>query len=119
WKNMGLKRSEHIARILIDPRDSNAVYVASQGPLWGPGGDRGLFKSTDGGKNWKPSLSISENTGVTDVVMDPSNPDVLYAAAYQRRRHVWTLINGGPGSGIWKTQDGGATWKKLENGLPK
>jgi photosystem II stability/assembly factor-like uncharacterized protein len=118
WKNMGLKRSEHIARILIDPRDSNVVYVASQGPLWGPGGDRGLFKSTDGGKNWKPSLSISENTGVTDVVMDPSNPDVLYAAAYQRRRHVWTLINGGPESAIYKSSDAGVTWRKLTSGLP-
>jgi photosystem II stability/assembly factor-like uncharacterized protein len=118
WKNMGLKQSEHIARVLIDPRDSNVIYVASQGPLWGPGGDRGLFKSTDGGKTWKPSLTISENTGVTDVVIDPSNPDVLYAASYQRRRHVWTLINGGPESAIYKSTDAGATWDKLKSGLP-
>ncbi len=118
WKNMGLKRSEHIARILIDPRNTNVVYVASQGPLWGPGGDRGLYKSTDGGKNWNAILTISENTGVTDLVMDPKNPDVLIAAAYQRRRHVWTLIDGGPESAIEKTTDGGKTWTKLSSGIP-
>lgn len=118
WKNMGLKKSEHIARILIDPRNSNVVYVASQGPLWGPGGDRGVFKSEDGGKNWKNVLSISENTGVTDLVMDPKRPDVLYAASYQRRRHVWTLIDGGPESALYKSTDAGATWTKLKNGLP-
>jgi len=118
WKNMGLKKSEHIARILIDPRDSNVIYVASQGPLWGPGGDRGLYKSTDGGKTWKHSLNISENTGVTDVVMDPSNPDILYAASYQRRRHVFSFINGGPESAIHKSTDAGATWTKLKSGLP-
>jgi photosystem II stability/assembly factor-like uncharacterized protein len=118
WRNMGLKHSEHIARVLIDPRNSDVVYVASQGPLWGPGGDRGLFKSTDGGKTWKNILSISENTGVTDVIFEPGNPDVLYAAAYQRRRHVWTLIDGGPESGIYKSTDAGATWTKLRAGLP-
>lgn len=118
WKNMGLKHSEHIARILIDPKHSDAIYVASQGPLWGPGGDRGLFKSTDGGKTWKNILSISENTGVTDVVMEPGNSDVLYAAAYQRRRHEWTLIDGGPDSAIYKSTDAGATWTKLKSGLP-
>lgn len=118
WRNMGLKDSQHIARILIDPRDSNTVYVAAQGPLWGPGGDRGLYKTTDGGKTWNPSLKISENTGVTDVVMDPRDPNVLYAAAYQRRRHVWTLIDGGPESAIYKTTDAGANWSKLANGLP-
>ena len=118
WKNMGLKHSDHIARILIDPRNSDVIYVASQGPLWGPGGDRGLFKSTDGGKTWKNVLSISENTGVTDVVMQPDNADVLYAAAYQRRRHVWTLIDGGPESAIYKSTDAGATWTKLKSGLP-
>lgn len=118
WKHMGLKKSEHIARILIDPRDSNVIYVAAQGPLWGPGGDRGLYKSTDGGKSWKQSLAISENTGVSDVVQDPSNPDVLYASAYQRRRHVWSMINGGPESAIYKSTDAGATWNKLKSGLP-
>lgn len=119
WENLGLKASEHIAKILVDPRDTDVVFVASQGPLWGPGGDRGLFKTTDGGKTWKKSLEISENTGVTDVVMDPRDPDVLYAASYQRRRHVWTLINGGPESAVHKSVDGGASWKKLEKGLPK
>lgn len=118
WKNMGLKKSEHIARIVIDPRDSNVVYVAAQGPLWGPGGDRGLYKTTDGGKTWTAVLSFSENTGVTDVVMDPSNPDVLLAASYQRRRHFFTLINGGPEAGIHKSVDGGKTWFKLNGGLP-
>jgi photosystem II stability/assembly factor-like uncharacterized protein len=118
WKNMGLKKSEHIGRIVIDPRNSNTVYVAAQGPLWGPGGDRGLFKTTDGGKSWKKVLSISENTGVTDVVLDPRNPDVLLAASYQRRRHVWTLINGGPESALHKSTDGGASWTKLKTGLP-
>jgi photosystem II stability/assembly factor-like uncharacterized protein len=118
WKNMGLKSSEHIGKIVIDPRNSNTVYVAAQGPLWGPAGDRGLYKTTDGGKNWKKVLSISENTGVTDVVLDPRNPDVLIAASYQRRRHVWTLINGGPESALHKSTDGGATWTKLKTGLP-
>jgi len=118
WRNMGLQHSEHIARVLIDPRNSDVVYVASQGPLWGPGGDRGLFKSTDGGKTWKNILSISEWTGVTDVVMEPGNPDVLYAASYQRERRVWTLIDGGPEAGIYKSTDAGATWNKLRGGLP-
>lgn len=118
WKKVGLENSEHIGKILIDPRDSRVVYVAAQGPLWGPGGDRGLYKTTDGGKSWKCVLSISENTGVTDVVMDARNPDVLIAAAYQRRRHVWTLINGGPESALYKSTDGGATWNKLKSGLP-
>ena len=118
WKNVGLKSSEHIARIVIDPRDSNHVYVAAQGPLWGPGGDRGLFKTTDGGKTWKNILAISEHTGVTDVAIDPGSPDTLYAAAYQRRRHVWTLINGGPESALYKSTDSGASWTKLSRGLP-
>ena len=118
WTNLGLKRSEHIGRVVIDPRDSKVVYVAAEGPLWGPGGDRGLYKSADGGKNWKAVLTISENTGVVDVAMDPSNPDIVYAAAYQRRRHVFTLIDGGPESAIYKSTDAGATWNKLKNGLP-
>lgn len=118
WKNIGLKTSEHIGRIAIDPKDSNIVYVAAQGPLWGPGGDRGLFKTTDGGKTWKNILNISENTGVTEIVIDQQNPETLYAASYQRRRHMWTLIDGGPESGIYKSTDAGATWNKLKAGLP-
>jgi photosystem II stability/assembly factor-like uncharacterized protein len=118
WKNVGLKNSEHIARILIDPRDSNVVYVAAQGPLWSAGGDRGLYKTTDGGKTWAQVLKISDNTGVTDVVMDPQNPDVLLAAAHQRRRHVWTLIHGGPESALYKSTDAGKTWTKVTSGLP-
>ncbi len=117
WKNMGLKKSEHIGRIIIDPRNSH-VYAAAQGPLWGPGGERGLYKTTDNGKTWKNILSIDENTGVTDIVMDPRNPDILYAATYQRRRRVFTLIDGGPGSGIHKSTDAGTTWTKLKSGLP-
>src|SRR5262249_31215382 len=119
WENVGLKASEHIAKILIDPRDSNVVYVAAQGPLWSAGGDRGLYKTTDGGKTWKQVLKISDNTGVTDLVADPRNPDILFAASSRRGRHVWTLIDGGPESAIHKSMDAGATWKKLEGGLPK
>ena len=119
WQNLGLKSSEHIARIVVDPRNSDVVYVAAQGPLWAAGGDRGVYKTADGGKTWKRVLTISDNTGVTDLVMDPRNPDVLYAAAYQRRRHVWTLIDGGPESALYKSRDAGATWQKLTNGLPK
>ena len=118
WNNLGLKKSDHIGRVVIDPRDSKVVYVAAEGPLWGPAGDRGLYKTTDGGKNWKAVLTISENTGVNDVAMDPSNPDILYAAAYQRRRHVFTLIDGGPESAIYKSTDAGATWNKVSSGLP-
>jgi len=119
WKNVGLEKSEHIGKIIIDPRDSNVVYVAAQGPLWAPGGDRGLYKTTDGGKTWTQSLTISENTGVSDVLFDPTNPDILYAASYQRRRHVFTLIDGGPESAIYKSTDAGKNWTKLKTGLPK
>lgn len=117
WKNMGLNKSEHIGRIAIDPRNSH-IYVAAQGPLWGAGGERGLYKSTDEGETWEKILSVDENTGITDVVIDPRDPDTLYAAAYQRRRHVFTLINGGPGSAIHKSTDAGKTWRKLRSGLP-
>jgi len=118
WKKVGLEKSEHIARIVIHPKDSDTVYVAAQGPLWGPGGDRGLYKTTDGGKNWTRILNIDDNTGVTDVVMDPRDPDILVAASYQRRRHVWTLVNGGPGSGMHRSTDGGKNWTKITSGLP-
>ncbi|HTS00762.1 MAG TPA: glycosyl hydrolase, partial [Bacteroidota bacterium] len=118
WENVGLKASEHIGKIVIDPRNSAVVYVAAQGPLWGPGGDRGLYKTADAGKTWTLVLKISENTGVSDVVMDPRNPDVLFASSYQRRRHVWTLIDGGPEGAIYKSTDAGASWKKLTKGIP-
>jgi photosystem II stability/assembly factor-like uncharacterized protein len=118
WTCMGLRDSQHVSRILIDPRDSDVVFVAAQGPLWSSGGDRGLFQTTDGGATWKAVLDISPHTGVTDVVFDPRNPDVIYAAAYQRRRHVGLLIGGGPESAIYKSTDGARTWKKLSQGLP-
>ncbi len=119
WKNVGLKDSEHIGKILVDPENSKTVYVAAQGPLWRDGGDRGLYKSTDGGATWKHSLKISDRTGVSDVWFDPRDSRVLYAAAYQRRRHVFTLVNGGPESAIYKSTDAGETWTKLSAGLPK
>jgi photosystem II stability/assembly factor-like uncharacterized protein len=118
WRRVGLENSEHIQRILIDPRNSNTVLVAAQGPLWAAGGDRGVYKTTDGGQTWRRVLHISDNTGVTDLVMDPRNPDVLYASAYQRRRQVGQLIGGGPEAGIFKSVNGGETWQKLEAGLP-
>ena len=117
WENMGLKTSEHIAKIIIDPSDSDNIYVASQGPLWRSGGERGLYNSSDGGKNWKRILYISENTGISDVVMDHSN-NILYASTYERRRHFGILVAGGPEGGIFKSIDKGKTWKKLKNGLP-
>ncbi|MCX6270364.1 MAG: glycosyl hydrolase [Bacteroidetes bacterium] len=119
FANMGLKSSEHIGKVLVDPRNSNVVYVAAQGPLWGPGGDRGLYKTTDGGKTWKAILTISDNTGINDVICDPRNPDILYASAYQRRRHVWTLIDGGPECAMYKSTDAGASWNKINSGLPE
>ncbi len=118
WANMGLEASEHIGRIVIDPRDSKVVYVAAQGPLWSSGGDRGLYKTVDGGENWERVLEISDHTGVNEVWIDPRDPDVLYASSYQRRRRTWTLIDGGPESTIYKSTDAGATWNKIESGLP-
>jgi photosystem II stability/assembly factor-like uncharacterized protein len=119
WKNMGLKNSEHIGMIAIHPKSSNTLFVAAYGPLWSSGGDRGIYKSTDGGATWKNCLFVSENTGFNEVHFDPKNPDILYATAHQRRRHEWTYISGGPESALYKSTDGGNTWQKLENGLPK
>ena len=119
WKNVGLKNSEHISQIWIDPKDSNTVLVAAQGPLWKDGGDRGLYKTTDGGKTWKRILTIDKYTGVNEFIVDPKNSDNIVASTYQRRRHVWVLINGGPGSGIHKTTNGGKNWMKIKSGLPK
>ncbi len=119
WKNMGLKNSRQIGGIVIDPRNSNVVYVAAEGSVWGPGGDRGLYKTTDGGKTWKRILKISENTGVNNITFDPRNPDILYATSEQRRRHIYTKIGGGPESAVYKSTDAGKTWIKIMKGLPK
>ena len=118
FKHMGLKNSEHIGMIAIDPRNSDVVYVAATGPLWSSGGDRGLYKTTDGGENWELVLEISEHTGINEVHLDPRNPDVIYATAHQRRRRQWTYLGGGPESGIHKSTDGGATWTAINRGLP-
>jgi photosystem II stability/assembly factor-like uncharacterized protein len=119
WTNMGLKESQHIGNIVVDPRDSNVVYVAAQGPLWSAGGERGLYKTTDGGKTWKLILSAGQFTGANEVHLDPHNPDVIYASLHQRFRNVAALMNGGPESGIHKSTDGGKTWRELTNGIPK
>lgn len=118
FKNMGLKKSEHIGRIAIDPTNSDIVYVAAYGPLWKSGGERGIYKTTDGGKNWKQVLNISEHTGFNEVMVDPRFPNIVYAAAHQRQRKVFTYIGGGPESALYKSTDGGATWNKMMNGLP-
>ncbi|MBD0849497.1 glycosyl hydrolase [Maribacter arenosus] len=118
WENMGLKTSEHIGKIIVHPENSDTVYVAAIGPLWSKGGERGLYRTLDGGKTWEVVLAIDEHTGVNDIVMDPRNPDVLYASTFQRRRHVYTYVGGGPGSGMHKSTDGGTTWIEINNGLP-
>ncbi len=118
WKNMGLKTSEHIGMIAVDPTNSDVVYVAAYGPLWSEGGERGLYKTTDGGKTWKQVLAISKYTGVNEVHIDPRYPNIIYATAHQRMRQVFTYINGGPESALYKSTDGGATWNKLTSGLP-
>ena len=118
FEHLGLDESEHIGKIVIDPRDSRTVYVAAQGPLWRSGGDRGLYRTTDGGATWERVLHISEDTGISDVLLDPRNPDIVYASAWQRRRHTGLLVAGGPEGGIHKSEDGGATWRRLAVGLP-
>ncbi len=118
WKNVGLKNSEHIGNIIVDPSNSNVVYVAAYGPVWSSGGDRGIYKTTDGGKTWKNILSVSEHTGFNEVHMDPRDPNVLYAAAHQRQRKVFTYIGGGPESALYKSNDAGTTWSKIMSGMP-
>lgn len=118
WKNMGLKNSEHIGMIKIHPDNPNVVYVAAYGPLWSAGGDRGLYKTVDGGKNWEKILEINEHTGINEVHFDPRDPQVIYATAHQRRRHTHTYISGGKGSALYKSIDGGKSFQKLKGGLP-
>jgi photosystem II stability/assembly factor-like uncharacterized protein len=119
WKNMGLRESKQIARIIVDPVDNDIVYVAALGSLWGPGGERGVYKTTDGGLTWASVLKTDADTGATELVMDPTNNKVLYAATYQRRRATWGFNGGGNGSAIYKTADAGRTWTKLTKGVPE
>lgn len=119
FKNMGLKDSEHIGEIIVHPENENIVWVAAYGGVWSSGGERGVYKSTDGGETWKKTLEISENTGIAEIAIDPSDPNTLYASAHQRRRREWTYIGGGPESGLYKSTDGGETWKKINKGLPE
>ncbi|MDX1577413.1 MAG: glycosyl hydrolase, partial [Gemmatimonadota bacterium] len=118
FENVGLETSEHIGMIAIHPEDSEVVFVAAQGPLWSAGGERGLYRTADGGETWDRVLEIDEHTGVNEVYFDPRDPDVMYATSWQRRRHQWTMIDGGPGSGIWKSTDGGESWREIDRGLP-
>jgi photosystem II stability/assembly factor-like uncharacterized protein len=119
FKNMGLKESRQIGAIVIDSRNSDIVFVAAEGSAWGPGEERGLYKSTDGGTSWNKVLEVSENTGVNNVVIDPCNPDIMYATSEQRRRTSFTKIGGGPESAVYKSTDGGENWRKIMEGLPK
>lgn len=119
WKNMGLKTSEHIGKIIIHPTNSDIVYVASQGSVWKAGGERGLYKTIDGGKKWERVLHISDDTGISDIILDPRNPDILIASSYQRRRHFGILVGGGPEGGAFKSIDGGVTWQKIKGGFPQ
>jgi photosystem II stability/assembly factor-like uncharacterized protein len=118
WTNVGLKASEHIGMIAVHPKNSNIVWVAAYGPLWSSGGERGIYKTTDGGTTWRRVLNVSEHTGFNEVHLDPRNPNVLFATAHQRRRHVHTYVSGGPESGLWKSEDGGETWSEVKNGIP-
>ena len=119
WKNMGLKKSEHLSKIIVHPNNSNIIWVASQGPLWSKGGERGIYKSTNGGESWQQTLGDSEWVGATDLLIDPRNSDLLYAATWQRHRTVAGYLGGGPGTAIYKSNDGGDNWTKLKKGLPK
>ena len=120
YVNMGLRTSKHIHRIAIDPRDNNIVFVAATGSLWGPGGERGVYRTADGGKTWKQVLKVDDDTGANDLAMDPANSKIVYASTYQRRRTACCMNGGGPGSGIWKSTDGGETWTRLKgNGMPE
>ncbi|MGA7539016.1 MAG: hypothetical protein WBW93_09630 [Steroidobacteraceae bacterium] len=119
WRSMGLKKVGQIGRIVIDPHDPDHVVVAALGDEWGPNPERGVFVTTDGGKSWRKSLYVNDHTGAIDVAMQPGNGQVLFAATWQAYRQPWTLHDGGPGSGVWRSTDGGETWKRLREGLPK
>ena len=119
WINVGLKNSEHIGNIVVHPDNSEIVYVAAYGPVWSAGGDRGIYRTSDGGKTWENILFVSEHTGFNEIHMDPRYPNILYAAAHQRRRHVYTYLGGGPESAIYKSIDGGESWNKVSEGLPE
>ena len=119
WKNVGLKDTRQIARVRVHPDNPDLVYVAAQGHVWGPNSERGIFRSDDGGRTWKKILFVDDKTGASDLAMDPANPRVLYAGFWQVVRHPWELVSGGPGSSLWKSTDGGDTWKKLTEGLPE
>ena len=118
WKHMGLRETKHIPRIIVDPIDNDIVWVAASGDLWGPGGERGVYKSADGGLSWARVFDAGPDAGATDLVMDPQNRNVLYAATYQRQRKAWGMNGGGAASGIWKTTDGGRNWTRLTKGIP-
>ena len=119
WEQVGLTGSQHIGKILVDPRDGDTVLVAAEGPLWNGGGERGVYRTEDGGATWTRTLDLGPDTGATDLEFAPGDPDTVYAAAYQRRRHVWSFLAGGPGSGIHKSDNGGRTFRKITKGLPK
>lgn len=118
WRNVGLKQSGHIGQIAFDPRDPEIVYVAALGPLWSDGGERGLYKTSNGGESWEKLLDIDKFTGVNEFIIDPENPDRIIVSTYERYRRTWAVINGGPGSAIYRTEDGGKNWNRLVNGLP-
>ena len=119
WQHLGLEDSRHISRVQVHPHDPDTVWVAAQGHLYGPNETRGIYRSTDGGTTWTRTLFVDASTGASDLTLDPSNPRVLYAAMWQHRRFAWRIESGGPGSGVWKSVDGGVTWTRLENGLPE
>ncbi len=118
FTNMGLKLSEHIGNIIIHPTDENTIWVAAYGPVWSAGGERGVYKTIDGGKTWERTLFVSDNTGISEIAIDPTNPNILYAAAHQRRRQEWTYIGGGPESNLYRSIDAGKTWIESNTGLP-
>jgi len=119
WKKIGLDATHHIARVVVDPKNPNIVFVAAQGSLYSSSNDRGIYKSTDGGTTWNKVLFVDDKTGCAELSMDMNNPSILYAAMWEHGRTPWKVTSGGPGSALYKSTDGGATWNKMQNGLPK